>query len=83
MARLYGSKNHMQEGVGANIVQKSAKLKPNLMANGFNVTIVGRKFIELLEILKNLKVRNFFARETAIVPGKTKMYVAVKMRQIG
>jgi len=73
----------MQGEGGVNTVQKSVKPKPNLMVNGFNVTIVERKFIGLLETLRSLKVRNFFAREIAIVPGKMRIYVAVKIRQIG
>jgi len=83
VAKIYVSKNHTQGEGGVNIVQKNVELKPNLMVNGFNVTIVERKFIELLEILRSLKARNSFARKTAIVHGKTKMYVAVKMHQIG
>jgi len=53
------------------------------MENGFNVIIVERKFIELLEILKSQKVRNFFAQKNAIAPGRMKIDVAVKMHQIG
>jgi hypothetical protein len=73
----------MQEEVGVSTAQKNAKPKHSLMDNGFNVVIAEKKFIELLEILKNLKVRNFFARKIAIAHGRMKIVVAVKMRQIG
>jgi len=53
------------------------------MANGFPVIIAERKFIEPLEISRSLKVRNFFARETAIVPGKMKIDAVAKIHQIG
>ena len=68
---------------GEGIVRSDVNTRHRGKADGLNVIIVGKEFIELLKISVDQKVVSSSVQLHAIVHGRTKIDVVEKMRQIG
>ena len=73
----------MRKKGGVSIVLLSVAQKDKRKGNGLDVTTAVKKFIELLETLRNPKIKDFFVQYLAIVLGKIRISAAELMLLIG